>query len=349
MDRIAIVLMNLGGPDTPAAVKPFLFNLFKDPAIIGLPNPFRWLVAKLISRRRAPEAEKIYAHLGGGSPLLPNTQAQGTALESALQSALPQAEMKTFIAMRYWHPLTEEAVEQVMKFQPTEILLLPLYPHFSTTTVGSSVKEWHKWAKNKGVATPTKSLCCYPTQPSYIGSLVALVEKALEIQQDHPVRLLFSAHGLPKRVIDGGDPYQSQIEKTAAAVMAALKPAHPLLEWRVCYQSRVGPLQWITPFTDQEIIQAGKEGVGLILIPIAFVSEHSETLVELDLEYKELAHQSGVPSYVRVPTPSTHPIFIQSLVDMVHQMRHSKTRTCTQDSQFTCASQFHQCPRLQSS
>ena len=313
--KLAIVLFNLGGPDGPAAVEPFLFNLFSDPAIIRLPNPLRWLIAKLISRRRAPIARQIYDRIGGRSPLLPETLAQEAALESDLK---PLGIVKTFIAMRYWHPFADETVREVKEFAPDRIVLLPLYPQYSSTTTGSSLEDWHRAAARQKLDVPTHSLCCYPTAPGLVAAQVKLIAPALaEAAKAGRPRLLFSAHGLPKKIVTAGDPYQWQVEQTAAAVAAAL--GQPDLDWLVSYQSRVGPMEWIGPSTDTEIARAGRDRVPLVVVPIAFVSEHSETLVELDIEYRHLAEQAGVPAYLRVAALGTAPDFIAALAELVRQ------------------------------
>ncbi|HEY8014395.1 MAG TPA: ferrochelatase, partial [Dongiaceae bacterium] len=177
MARLAVVLLNLGGPDSQEAVEPFLYNLFSDPAIIRLPQPLRWALARLISRRRAPVARAIYAHLGGGSPLLANTQAQAAALEQALAGG--QNEAKVFIAMRYWSPFSAEAVRQVAAYDPDEILLLPLYPQYSTTTTESSIAAWEKAATAAGVRAPTRAVCCYPAEAGFISALAELTRAGL--------------------------------------------------------------------------------------------------------------------------------------------------------------------------
>jgi ferrochelatase len=314
MAKTAIILFNLGGPDSPAAIQPFLFNLFNDPAIIRLPGLLRWLLAQLISRRRAKVAAEIYGKLGGRSPILPQTEAQAAALEAALGP-----DYKCFIAMRYWHPFAAEAAAAVKKWGADRILLLPLYPQFSTTTSASSLGEWQRVAKAAGLNQPTAAIGCYPTEPGFITAQAALLREALA-KTSGPVRLLFSAHGLPKKIVDAGDPYQWQVEQSAAALVAALNM--PGLDWQVCYQSRVGPLEWIGPSTDAEIARAGAEGKSLVLAPIAFVSEHSETLVELDIEYAELAHEKGVPAYHRVATVGCRPEFIAGLAAMVHGAKY---------------------------
>jgi ferrochelatase len=311
MTRRALVLFNLGGPDTLDAVEPFLFNLFSDRAIISLPNPLRWLLARLISRRRAPIAREIYQQLGNGSPLRANTEAQASKLEAVLGGG-----WRVFIAMRYWHPLSDETAASVAAWAPDEIVLLPLYPQFSGTTTGSSLTAWTKAASRAGLTAPTRLVCCYPEEAGFIASLAREINEALAAwPSGEPVRILFSAHGLPKRVIERGDPYEVQIERTAAGLRRAL--IRQDVDAIVCYQSRVGRLEWIGPATDAEIERAGADGVGLIVAPIAFVSEHSETLVELDVEYRHVAEAAGVPRYVRVPTVGTSADFISGLAALV--------------------------------
>ncbi|HEU0071087.1 MAG TPA: ferrochelatase [Alphaproteobacteria bacterium] len=311
--KTAVVLFNLGGPDSLDAVQPFLRNLFSDPAIISLPNPLRWLIAKLISSRRAKTAQAIYARIGGKSPLRELTDEQARALEIQLG-----ADHRVFVAMRYWHPFADETANAVKAYAPDKIVLLPLYPQYSGTTTGSSFKDWHRAAESTGMNVPTVQVRDYPDHAGYVAALAAQLRSALNTAREKgPFRLLFSAHGLPKKVIDAGDPYQAQIERTAAAVVAALRADAQGLDWRVCYQSRVGPLEWIGPATDDEIKRAGEEALGLVVLPIAFVSEHSETLVELDIEYRELADHHGVPFYIRVPALGTDAGFIAALADLV--------------------------------
>ena len=341
MRKIAVVLFNLGGPDSPDAVEPFLRNLFSDPAIISLPNPLRWLVAKLVSKRRAPHAREIYAQIGGSSPLLANTQAQARALEAALADL---GEVRCFAAMRYWHPLTEGAVAAVKAYGPERIVLLPLYPQFSTTTTGSSKKAWDDAARAQGLSVETSSACCYPVQPGFVAAAAELTAKHYALAAAHgKPRVLFSAHGLPKKVVAAGDPYQVQVEKTAAAIVAKL--GIDGLDSIVCYQSRVGPLEWIGPYTEDEIARAGADKVPLVVVPLAFVSEHSETLVELDIEYREKAAHDGVPHYERVPTVSTHPAFIAGLAEIVRALAGGVPRACADAGQGRlCPASCRKCP-----
>jgi ferrochelatase len=312
--KLAVVLFNLGGPDSLEAVEPFLRNLFSDPAILSLPGIVRWPLARLLARRRAPVAREIYAKLGGGSPIVAETRKQADALDGLL--AERGIEAKSFIAMRCWHPFSDGAAMAVKAWGADRIVLLPLYPQFSTTTSASSLKDWDRAAKKAGLTVPTTRVCCYPDHPDFIAASAAVIRETYE-KRDSGVdyRLLLSAHGLPKRTIARGDPYQWQVERTAAAIVDALGIEG--LDWQVCYQSRVGPLEWIGPATDGEIRRAGAEGKGVIVAPIAFVSEHSETLVELDIEYAHLAKAAGVRDYLRVPAVGSHPRFIAALAELV--------------------------------
>ena len=326
--RIAVVLFNLGGPDSLNAVQPFLFNLFYDPAIIRVLNPFRWLLASVISKKRAPIAREIYEHLGGKSPILDFTKKQASALQKKLETF---GNLKVFIAMRHWHPMTEETLIDVNKYNPDEVILLPLYPQFSSTTSGSSIKEWDRLAKKLSFNFRTKKICCYAKAPEWIDAQIDLIKIELKkIDKKIPLRFLFSAHGLPKKIIAQGDPYQSQVERTANQLVEML--GKKTLDWRICYQSRVGPLEWIGPSTEKALQEAANDGVGVIIIPIAFVSEHSETLVELDIEYKKLAAEIGVIAYHRVQTVSDHPKFINCLANLVIKAAQNQDVTFFNDS-----------------
>src|SRR5437660_3439883 len=236
--RTAVVLMNLGGPDRLEAVQPFLFNLFSDPAILRLPAFARLPLAYVISRRRARVAREIYRKLGGGSPLLANTEAQARALEAVLG---PQH--RCFVAMRYWDPTSEQAAREVADWAADEVVCLPLYPQFSTTTTASSLAAWRASASRRGIESQTRVVCCYPADPGFVDAVAGLIRPALDMAAGHdkPPRLLLTAHGLPKRIVQAGDPYPDQVETTAAAVIGALN--QPGLDWTACYQSRVGPLE----------------------------------------------------------------------------------------------------------
>jgi len=312
--KLAVVLFNLGGPDSPEAVEPFLRNLFTDPAIISLPAPLRIPLGRFIAKRRAPVARDIYAKIGGRSPILEETQAQARALEHVLAGR--GIEARALVAMRCWHPFSDGAAKAVKDWKPERIVLLPLYPQYSTTTTASSLKDWERACAKLGLQVPSSRVCCYPTRAGFIDALAASIRETWQsARQDVRYRLLLSAHGLPERVIAKGDPYRWQVEQTAAALVERL--GMDGLDWRICYQSRVGPLRWIGPATDAEIRQAGVEGLGLVVAPVAFVSEHSETLVELDIEYAHLARDAGVPHYLRAPTVGVRPQFMEALADLV--------------------------------
>lgn len=312
MTRLAAVLFNLGGPDSLEAVKPFLFNLFRDPAIITSPTVVRYPLAALIASGREKTARANYAILGGASPLLRETKAQAQALEAALKAADPELDARCFIAMRYWTPFARAAAAEVAAFRPDEVVLLPLYPQYSTTTTASSLREWRKLYRGPG---RTRTVCCYPTARGLIEAQVQAIRRTWEAAGGpRDLRLLFSAHGLPQKIADSGDPYRAQVEATAAAIAQQL-PEFP--DWRVSFQSRVGRLQWLAPSTDDEIRRAGGEGRGLLIAPIAFVSEHVETLVELDHEYARLAREVGCAPYLRAPTPGVAPAFIEELARTV--------------------------------
>jgi ferrochelatase len=334
--RLAVVLLNLGGPDSLDAVQPFLFNLFNDPAIIGLPNPFRFLIAKLISTTRRKEASANYAHMGGASPLLAETQAQAAALEAVLADRLSGYETRLFLAMRYWRPFTEDAAAAVAAFAPDEVVLLPLYPQYSTTTTGSSLRAWRKAYRGRG---RVRAACCYFDEPGFVKAHVRKIRDTFQAAgKPKGLRLLFSAHGLPEKIVENGDPYQSQVERTVEAVMAELGSGW---DWQVCYQSRVGPLKWLGPSTPEAIKAAADEGLGVLVIPIAFVSEHVETLVELDRDYAELAEALGCPRYLRAPALGTEPAFIEGLARTVAR---SLPSGAAEPGASACTLGFGKCP-----
>ncbi|HXC57518.1 MAG TPA: ferrochelatase [Rhizomicrobium sp.] len=338
--KLAVVLFNLGGPDSLAAVEPFLRNLFSDPAILAVPGVVRKPLAWFIARRRAPVARAIYARLGDASPIVAETQRQSAALDGLL--AQHGIEAKCFIAMRCWHPFSDEAVRAAKAWGAERVVLLPLYPQFSTTTTASSFADWDRAARRAGLELPTARICCYPDSRGFVAASAALIREVLaKTRPGLGYRLLLSAHGLPKRTIARGDPYQWQVERTAAAIVDAL--GMDGLDWKVCYQSRVGPLEWIGPATDSEIRRAGADGKGVIVAPIAFVSEHSETLVELDIEYAHLAKLAGVADYLRVPTVGIHPDFVAALADLV--LRGSTVQgTISAGGVRLCLDSFGACP-----
>ena len=311
--RIAVVLFNLGGPDGPQAVRPFLENLFSDPAIIRVPWLVRRPLAALIARTREASAIENYALMGGGSPIVPETEGQAAALRISLAAKLPGAEIEVFIAMRYWRPLTEETAKAVADFKPDRIILAPLYPQYSTTTSGSSLQAWAKAYRGVGVS---HGLCCWYDNQGLVEAHVDRILETWNAAGQPKVRLLFSAHGLPEQIANNGDPYQGQIEATCAAIARRLGEGW---DWQVCYQSRVGPLKWIGPSTPEAIGWAARDGVGVLIDPVAFVSEHIETLVELDRDYAELAAEVGVPVYLRAPVVGESPRFIDGLAGAIER------------------------------
>ncbi len=368
--KTAIVLFNLGGPDKQDSVEPFLFNLFNDKAIISLPQPFRFLLAKLISKRRKKTAQEIYSHIGDKSPIYEITKSQADSLEKELSYA---GNFKTFIAMRYWQPFARDAVAKIAKYQPDEIIFLPLYPQFSTATTASSFDDFMAQLKKAGIGAstdpkaeeiPIKKVCCYFDDDEFILSHAKMIKKEIQKQSFSNLeqfRILFSAHGLPEKIVKAGDPYVFQVEATAKKVMAKL---HELLakdgafqlklpssaeniakiDHQVCYQSKVGPLKWTSPSLDDEIKRVAADKKSPVITPIAFVSEHSETLVELDIEYKELADGLKIEKYTRVPALNVDGHFIKSMTKIIKSV-------ATQDAGFfvgckkgrACPQKFAKC------
>lgn len=318
--RTAIVLLNLGGPDSLAAVRPFLYNLFADPDIFKLPlarltqRPF----AALVSRRRAPEAAKGYAAIGGRSPLLDNTRAQARALQQALGGAAAAVH----VCMRYWHPMAPEVVAALKRDAYARVILLPLYPQYSTTTTGSSYNAFVRECRRQDYRPDMRLVREWYDAPAYHQAIVDTLERErARFPDPDPARieLLLSAHGLPRRVVDGGDPYERQIEATAAAVRARLGWSRATL----CYQSRVGPLEWLKPYTDEVIREKARAGAQQMLVyPIAFVSDHVETLYELGMVYAELARDCGIAHYRVAPALNDDPQLIGALRERVMHALH---------------------------
>jgi ferrochelatase len=343
--RVAIVLFNLGGPDKPESVQPFLENLFRDPAILRVPGWIRPWLGRFIAKRRTPAATANYAILGGRSPLLELTEAQGRSLDEAL--AGEAAEYRCFVAMRYWHPLSDAAAKAVAAWGPDEVLLLPLYPQFSTTTTGSSIRAWDEAAKRARLKVPTTTLCCYHSDPGFAAATAAMVRTAYDQAraaqpEGQGLRILFSAHGLPESIVKQGDPYQWQVEQTVAKVVEHL--GLDGLDYVTCYQSRVTPQKWIGPSTEAELERAAHDKVAVLVCPIAFVSEHSETLVELDVEYREEAEKFGVPGYFRVPAQNSDAGFIGALRDLVLRTRGETRSLCSFAGGRQCPKKFGDCP-----
>ena len=338
----AVVLFNLGGPDKIENVEPFLFNLFNDPAILNLPTILRYPLAKLISNRRAPVAKKIYEELGGSSPILKLTKEQSGALETRLNQSDTDNEYKCFIVMRCWNPRANNVIIDVQLFNPEEIILMPLYPQYSAATSGSSIKEWKDVCKKNNYKVKTSTICCYPTDQNFINAHTKeIIKKIKELKN---FKLIFSAHGLPEKNIKKGDPYQWQVEQSVQKIVENLKIEN--LDWILSYQSRVGPLKWIGPSTEDIIIKNSKIGKHIVLVPIAFVSEHSETLVELDIEYKEIADANGCKNYTRVPALGINKDFIKAMSELIIKKNEYKFGENLYPPKAQCPSNFKKCPCL---
>lgn len=314
--KIAIVLFNLGGPTGPETIYPFLINFFMDKNIIPWPKPLRFFLAKLIAtlRSRGP-AKTAYGEMGGGSPLLENTLAQASALLERLSSL---GNVRVYTCMRYWHPMADSIAPQVQAFKPDELVLVSLYPQMSSTTFWSALESWQEEVKKIGYDKQPTVLCCYPTEAGFISASVKNIQKQIDACKDATgllPRVLFSAHSLPLKVIENGDPYEWQCNQTAQAIIKELNI--PALDTVICYQSKVGPQKWLGPQTEDEIKRAGHDKVPMIVYPHAFVSEHVETIVELGIEYREVAEHHGVPYYGVVETVGTHPDFINGLASQI--------------------------------
>ena len=340
--RKAIILFNLGGPDKLENVEPFLFNLFNDPAILNLPTLLRYPLAKLISNRRAPVAKKIYAELGGSSPILKLTKEQSDALEIKLNQTQEEDEYKCFIIMRCWNPRAKDVIKDVQLYGPDEVVLMPLYPQYSAATSGSSIKEWKDVCRKNNYHVKTSTICCYPTDLNFINAHTKEIIKKIKDLKNF--KLIFSAHGLPEKNIKKGDPYQWQVEQSVKKIVENLNDEN--LDWILSYQSRVGPLKWIGPSTETIIIENSKLGKHIVLVPIAFVSEHSETLVELDIEYKEIADANGCKNYTRVPALGINEDFIKAMSELIIKKNEYKINEDLYPPKIQCPSNFKKCPCL---
>jgi len=347
--KIAVVLLNLGGPDKAESIKPFLFNFFMDKNIIGAPLPIRYALAKLISICRSKrEAGESYGEIGDKSPLLENSTKQAERLEKALHEKNEGIEFKTFIAMRYWHPMTEEVVKNIRLYKPDQVIIMPLYPQFSTTTTRSSLQQWKKEVKKQKLDIPTATICCYPWDKGFIEASADNVSEVYDkaaAETGKTPRVLFSAHGLPENIIKKGDPYQWQCEQSAEKIAKATGIDN--LDWQICYQSRVGPLKWIGPSTEEALHEASKDGVPVVILPHAFTQEHVETLVEIEIEYREEAEKMGLTEFYRVPVVGVHPAFIDGLCDMV-TARIGDTGIKSDQMKSICPYGFKECCMKQS-
>ena len=328
-DVVGVLLLNLGGPETLDDVQPFLYNLFADPDIIRLPGALQFLqspLAALLSNSRAPKSREAYESIGGGSPLRRITDEQANALQSALVAkGLKNA--KCYVGMRYWKPFTEEAVEQIKADGVTKLVILPLYPQFSISTSGSSLRLLEQiFGEDEYLATRMSHtvIPSWYERPGYVQAMADLIKAELNRPDgqfdspDEPI-VFFSAHGVPVSYVEtAGDPYKEEMEECVALIMARLKEMGVQNEHVLAYQSRVGPVEWLKPYTDDVIRELGeKKTKAMVAVPISFVSEHIETLEEIDMEYRELAEESGVEQWGRVPALDTSPVFIDDLADAV--------------------------------
>ena len=322
MARVGVLLLNLGGPERIEDVGPFLYNLFADPEIIRLPTPIlQKPLAWLISTLRSGKSKEAYRSIGGGSPLRRITEHQARALQSTLRER--GVEATTYVAMRYWHPFTESAVADIKADGIEEVVVLPLYPQFSISTSGSSFRELKRLRQADPAFNrlPLRCIRSWYDHPGYIEAMAGLIGGQVRVASD-PARahIFFSAHGVPKSYVEeAGDPYQSEIEACVSLILQRLQRdlghANP---HTLAYQSRVGPVEWLKPYTDDALRQLGSDGVqDLVVVPISFVSEHIETLEEIDLEYREIAEESGIHHFLRVPALDTDPTFITGLADLV--------------------------------
>ncbi|NEP08707.1 MAG: ferrochelatase [Symploca sp. SIO2C1] len=327
MGRTGVLLLNLGGPEELEDVRPFLYNLFSDPEIIRL--PFSWLqkpLAWFIATRRAKTSQENYKQIGGGSPLRQVTEAQAQALQEHLHQQGEEA--RIYVGMRYWHPFTEEAVDQIKRDKIEQLVILPLYPQFSISTSGSSFRILEQlWQEDPKLNEIEYTIIpSWYKQPDYLQAMAQLIEQELEqFPEPESVHIFFSAHGVPlSYVTEGGDPYQEEIEDCTALIMKTLNRPNP---YNLAYQSRVGPVEWLKPYTDDALRELGAQGIeNLLVVPISFVSEHIETLQEIDIEYRELAEESGIKNFQRVPALNTNPVFINSLATLVTEALEAPNR-----------------------
>ncbi|EDY37452.1 ferrochelatase [Cyanobium sp. PCC 7001] len=322
MAKVGVLLLNLGGPERIQDVGPFLYNLFSDPEIIRLPNPaLQKPLAWLISSLRAGKSQEAYRSIGGGSPLRRITEQQARELQSTLRQR--GIEATSYVAMRYWHPFTESAVADIKADEVDEVVVLPLYPHFSISTSGSSFRELQRLRQADPAfrRLPIRCIRSYYDDPGYIAAMAELIAREIRACPDpSQAHVFFSAHGVPKSYVEeAGDPYQKEIEACAGLIMQKLEAdlghANP---FTLAYQSRVGPVEWLRPYTDEALHALGEEGVkDLVVVPISFVSEHIETLEEIDIEYREIATEAGITNFRRVPALDTSPSFISGLANLV--------------------------------
>ncbi|WP_269622548.1 ferrochelatase [Prochlorococcus marinus] len=322
MARIGVLLMNLGGPERIKDVGPFLYNLFSDPEIIRLPIPFfQKPLAWLISTLRSSKSQRAYEAIGGGSPLRRITEQQARELQSELRKRGVDA--TSYIAMRYWHPFTESAVEDIKADEIDQVVVLPLYPHFSISTSGSSFRELRRLREldKDFKKLSIKCIRSWFDNPGYISSMAELIQREILLcESPEKVHICFTAHGVPKSYVEeAGDPYKNEIEDCSLLIIDQLETSLGFSNsYTLSYQSRVGPEEWLQPYTENVLEDLGNRNTKeIVVVPISFVSEHIETLQEIDIEYKEIALDQGITNFRRVKALDTYPLFINGLADLV--------------------------------
>jgi ferrochelatase len=354
--RVGVLLLNLGGPETSEDVEGFLYNLFADPDIIQLPPPLaplQPLIAYIISKRRAPKSKAAYESIGGGSPILRYSREQARLLCEQLRDR-HGIDAAAYVGMRYWHPFTEEALDQIRRDEVRALVIVPLYPQFSISTSGSSLRvlqeEFSKATAGQSAgraATFVHTVVpSWHDRPGYLKAVSRLIQRELDAFTEEqveeareasptapPLHVLFSAHGVPRSYIEAGDPYQSQIETCVSAIEGILLEQYgpDRVQVHLSYQSRVGPIEWLRPYTDDVLPALAEAGVrNLVVVPISFVSEHIETLEEIDIEYRELAEESGITNWRRCPALNTDQLFIEDLADLVKEALEEPIQTVTE-------------------
>ena len=311
--KIAVVIFNMGGPDAPEHVQPFLFNLFNDERIIPLFTPIRWCVAGIIAGLRSRKVEKLYELMGGKSPLLEQTEKQAFALSQELNKDVFN-DYKVFVGMRYWDPMVEEVVPEIQSYEPDLVLLVPLYPQYSITTTESFLVDWARNAINR-LKMPIRPVCCYYKDENFI---YAHIQQIKSVYKEGDL-LVFSAHGIPKYLVKRGDPYEMQVRHSVLSIVNRMRI--PEEDYVLCYQSKFGFLPWLTPSLKKVMIKASAEGRNVTVVPISFVSEHIETLVELDIEYGEkLRKRYPIKEFRRVPALNCADAFIKCLAKQVYDI-----------------------------
>jgi ferrochelatase len=318
MDR-GVLLFNLGGPETLDDVRPFLYNLFSDPEIIRIKNEtLRRLLAWFIATVRQGKSRGLYRQIGGGSPLRMITEAQATALSAALETRGFQA--KVYVGMRCWKPSIDDAVASILNDHITDLVLLPLFPQYSVTTTGSCLKYFEALARQTGLPSRVKTtvIDSWFNEPSYLDSIVELIRQEAQnfsLRETRPIHLLYSAHSIPARYVDEGDPYLEQTRQTVALINGRLGDTYPCT---LAFQSKVGPVRWLGPSTAAVLEELGKGGKTAVLtVPISFVSDHIETLQEIDIAYRHIAEKAGIVEFRRIPALNTAPMFIEGLAGLV--------------------------------